>query len=379
MKKMRWFRLFMAMAIALSLITVDVTSVLAKTSSRSSGGFSGGSRSGGFNGGMKASPSVKTSGGFSGGIKSPPPVTPAVRTSAEFSGRPSVSPPVAPAVKTSAGFSGEHKVSPAEPIAKTSAGFSGGPKAPVAQTTPGSPMVAPKKDAAAAAKTAAISREQSRKAMAEYQAQQSKFNRTGSPVNASPTTQRTVINRTVINNYRYDRGAYAYRTRTFYAGYGWAPPAYGYGSFFPSYGLWNTVALWFMLDHIVDHQYAMMYYSHRHDPDMMAWRQQAEIEARNNAELRAKLAAMDQRVLAMERQGVQKDPGYVPPEMKEVALSESALQDAQPQPQQPLATPAVYSQPIQSRPEKSGMPWGWILLGVVVVGGVVYFGYIRKY
>ena len=200
----------------------------------------------------------------------------------------------------------------------------------------------------------------------------SKFKYSGSPVSASPTVQRTVVNRVVVNNYHYDPGVYAYRTRTFYSGYGWAPPAYGY-AFYPHYGLWNTVAILFMLDHIQDQQYAMMYYSHRNDDDMRMWRQQAEREAQNNAELKMKLAAMDQRVRAMEQQGIQVDPGYVPPEMKEVALSEDALKGIDQQ-----AVPAQNNQPAPA--PKHGFPWLWVLLGVAVVGGVVvYFVFIRKY
>lgn len=350
LKKTKMFGFLMAAFVALSLIIADP----AAYAKGSSGG--GGRSSGGFSGGYKSSPA------------------------------PSYKPSPAPIARSSAGFSGGYKSPAPAPVAKSSAGFSGGPKAPAAAVTPNAPVakaVAPQRDAAAAAKTQTISKQQSQKAMADYKAQQAKFKyQSPAPVTSSPTVQRTVINRTVVNNYHYDPGVYAYRTRTFYAGYGWAPPVYGYG-FYPSYGLWNTVALWFMLDHIHDQQYAMMYYSHRNDEDMRMWRQQAEREAQNNAELRAKLAAMDQRTRALEQQGAAIDPGYVPAEMKEVALSEDALKGAgQQQPQQPIATPAVYQQPapVQPPPPQHKTPWGWILLGGAALAGLIYyFGFARKY
>ena len=172
---------------------------------------------------------------------------------------------------------------------------------------------------------------------------------------ASTKAQRKTANRVVANNhYNYNSGDYARRRQSFYSGYS---PAY-YNRFYPRYGMWDTLALCYMLDHISDQQYAMMYYSHRNDPDMQAWRAKAEEEARTNADLRAKLAVMDSNMQAMQGQNVQANPDYVPPAMNEVALSQDALKDAE--------------------PKKSGHLVLYLLL-CIGLGAFVYFVFLRKY
>jgi hypothetical protein len=218
--------------------------------------------------------------------------------------------------------------------------------------------------------SANVSAERSKQSLNEYRNQQAKFKYSGSPVKSSPVVQRTVVNRVVVNNhYHYTPANYAYRQRSFYGYYGWNPPVYGYG-FYPSYGLWNTVALWFMLDHIADQQYAMMYYSHRNDADMQAWRAQAEREAQNNAELRAKLAAADQRALALQQQGVQADPGYVPADMKDVALSEDVVKQQAQDPQNVQQPQQQVQQPAPVAPQKESSHWFLWTIAAIAVGAI---------
>jgi hypothetical protein len=344
MKKWRNFGLLIVFLVACAFVIGD--SVVYAKSSGSSGG--GGGRS---------------SGGYSGGS-----------SRSSFSSSPSYS--SSPSAKSSSGWAGKQSASIQSTQApqKSVSGYGGKQTAQGNENTsqPAAKSATPSRDAAAIAKTESISKEQSRKAMADYNAQQAKFKYSGSPVKISTESQRAVTNRVTVNNYHYDSGAYAYRSGAFYGGYGWAPPAYGYG-FYPSYGLWNTVALWFMLDHIHDQAYSMMYYSHRNDVDMQTWRNQVEHEADNNAELKAKLTAMDQRMQAMEKQGVKQDPGYVPPEMKEVALSEDVLKSAEPQ---PIATPAVY----KSSVSETSKSYAFLFLAFAIVGSILgYLLFVRKY
>jgi hypothetical protein len=86
-----------------------------------------------------------------------------------------------------------------------------------------------------------------------------------------------------------------------------------------------------------------MYYSHQQDPDMIQWRNEANRLAQDNAELKAKLNQMDNQANGLS--GQPKDPNYIPPTMKDVALSSKAVEDAnnnQPNPptqMDPMATP----------------------------------------
>jgi hypothetical protein len=371
MKKAKMLGFLMTVFVSLSFVVADPAAY-----AKGGGGGGGGHSSGGFSGG--GSKSYGGGGGFSGGYKSSSPSLMA-KSSGGFSGGSKPSAP-APAAKSSGGFSGGSKYTAPAPAAKSSGGFSGGPKSPAPTSL--AKAAVPQKDAAAMAKTKTISKEQSQKAMADYKSQQSKYKYTGSPVNASPTTTRYVTRNVYVNNYHYTPAGYAYRQKSFYGNYGWGPPVYGYG-FHPYYGMWNTNALWFMLYAVESQrianqqQYAMMYYSHRNDPDMMAWRQKAEIEAQTNADLRRQLATMDQRVQAMEQQGVQADPGYVPPDMKDVALSEETLKNAEQQTQSPQVVPAVYNQPAPPEKKSHWILWTLLGAGVLVIGGYLLFG--RKY
>lgn len=339
--------------ITLSLVAIDPAAHAGSTSSSnnntSSTSSGGKSSSGGFSSGSKSASSTpdtrsttpsagKSSGGFSSGSKDSAPATPQT-------------PP-----KSSAGFSA---------VAKDTAPATRA-NAPVVQAT------APPKDAAAMAKTESISREQSQKAMADYKAQQAKFKQPAqqSAPAPAPAAQHTVVNRVIERNYHYDSGNYANRTRTFYDTHGWDAPAYS-SAFYPSYGLWSTLSLLYMIDHIHDQQYSMMYYSHRNDDDMRKWREQAEIEARTNADLKAKLAAMDSRMQAMEKQGIKGDPSYIPAEMEEVALSEETLKSAV---QRGAAAETRGKSPAQ------GSHWVlWTLLFLGILGCGYYLVFKRKW
>ena len=79
-----------------------------------------------------------------------------------------------------------------------------------------------------------------------------------------------------------------------------------------------------MLDHLTDKNVAAAAYNHSDDPGFQKWQQEVEKQAKDNAELKAKLAEMDKQI--NERKGTPKDPTYLPPGVPpEVALSESVL------------------------------------------------------
>ena len=97
---------------------------------------------------------------------------------------------------------------------------------------------------------------------------------------------------------------------------GWAPPAYAAAA--PrSFGIWDGLFLWFMLDNLTRPGTTDWFRSHRTDPGVQQWRQQADALAQDNADLRRKLAELDQRAppgAAPDTGWVEVPPG-IPPEI----------------------------------------------------------------
>lgn len=95
-------------------------------------------------------------------------------------------------------------------------------------------------------------------------------------------------------------------TPGWYGQQGWAPPPYAAAA--PrSFGIWDGLFLWFMLDNLTRPGTTDWFRSHRNDPGVQQWRQQADALAQDNAELRRKLAELDQRAPA----GATPDTGWV--------------------------------------------------------------------
>ncbi len=130
--------------------------------------------------------------------------------------------------------------------------------------------------------------------------------------------------RVILTRVRIVPTTYYYRRTVFYDEYGWAPPRYVY-SFYPRYGLWDAVFLAFALDHLADDEYALMFYHHRYDPDMQLWLADNRRLAAENEELRIRLDAMQDRMAEIQESGVTPDPGYVPPDAQDVALSPEVI------------------------------------------------------
>jgi len=135
-----------------------------------------------------------------------------------------------------------------------------------------------------------------------------------------------------------------YKNRdNFYRAQGYQAPSYAFGSS-PTFGIFSGLFLFWMLDHMSDRRVAAAAYHHSDDPGFKKWREDLESQAKDNAELKTKLAEMDKQIASMK--GTPKDPSYLPPGVPpEVALSESVL--ANKKPEKPLLRFA------------SGQPGGW--------------------
>jgi hypothetical protein len=195
---------------------------------------------------------------------------------------------------------------------------------------------------------AALSRQTSGNALRNYTAQQERaaYARTNPPV-----TPVTPAFRGYAGHYSSYDSWYSSRS-AYYGGLGWGPPVYAYQSY-PSFGMWDALFLWFMLDSISNASHAAWFYDHQQDPGYQDWRREADRLSADDAQLKQKLADLDARTAAMQGQPV--DPNYMPPDAKpDLALaSEHAVAPA---------------------PVGTGHPTLYFLLGMlVVVGGLMLF------
>lgn len=166
--------------------------------------------------------------------------------------------------------------------------------------------------------SAPVTRQANQRAVSNYRTERARFTRKVPPMRLVPA------HRVILKRIRIVPGTYYARRGVFYDTYGYVPPPWIYG-LYPRYGLWDTVFLGFMLDRILEPEYAMMYYDHRSDPDMIQWRQQMDQLAMQNADLRAQLAAADQQVAQLQASRAPVDPSYVPPDAQDVALSPDVI------------------------------------------------------
>ncbi len=122
-------------------------------------------------------------------------------------------------------------------------------------------------------------------------------------------------------------GGYAGNSRTgrnggWYSDRGWSPGGFpGMGQ--RSFGLWDGVFLWFLLNNLGRPGATDFFHNHQDDPGYRDWRAEAERQAQNNAELRQRLDELDRRLA--ERQDQPRDPNYLPPDVPpEIAMAPRA-------------------------------------------------------
>ena len=161
-----------------------------------------------------------------------------------------------------------------------------------------------------------VSREAQERAVNHYREERARFVRHALPMRFVPE-QRVILTRI-----RIVPSTYYYRRNVFYETYGYVPYPYIY-TMYPRYGLWDAIFLGFMVERAEEREYALMYYNHRNEEEMIQWRQEMDRMAMDNAELRAKLAIMDQQVANL--QGTPVDSAYVPEGAQDIALSPDVI------------------------------------------------------
>ncbi|MDQ1238738.1 MAG: hypothetical protein QG577_923, partial [Thermodesulfobacteriota bacterium] len=147
----------------------------------------------------------------------------------------------------------------------------------------------------------------SQESLEKYKSAQSAFPKTGSQAEgmlSGPLADKARHSSGV------DPGTHRNRMDDYYRNQGYRPPAHMVGSS-PSFGIFNSLFLFWMLDHITNKNVAATAYNHSNDPGFQKWRQEVETLAKDNEELRGKLSEMDRQIKSME--GTPKDPSYLPP------------------------------------------------------------------
>jgi TRAP transporter TAXI family solute receptor len=168
----------------------------------------------------------------------------------------------------------------------------------------------------------------SQESLKAYQAEQSKFkaapfNADSSKYESNPLYQKGKVYSGFDYNTHYgNRDGY-------YKSQGYQPPPYAYNTA-PSFGMFDTLFLFWMLDHLGNKNVAATAHNHSDDPGYKKWREEAENLAKDNSELKSKLNDLDNQVKSMA--GTPKDPGYLPKDIPpELALAAGALAAKKPE------------------------------------------------
>lgn len=155
----------------------------------------------------------------------------------------------------------------------------------------------------------AAERQMSTQALSRYRDEQKRFQAPaqGTLTNASDFGKNPLYAANAGHYRGYDQ---AYAERDVYRNsHPWTPPPYVYQSS-PSFGMWDALFWWMVLDKINEPSHAASAYNNYNDPGFQAWRREADRMAQDNAELKAKLSAMDAKLTTM--QGQPQKPGTLP-------------------------------------------------------------------
>jgi TRAP transporter TAXI family solute receptor len=165
-----------------------------------------------------------------------------------------------------------------------------------------------------------------------YQTEQTRYSQPPVPPVPAEVQNNPVYQKAqTYSGFNYDN--HYSRRENYYQNSHWTPPAYTYNSS-PSFGMWDGLMWWMVLDRLGDRRYTSMAYHHADDPGYQQWRKEADRLAQNNEELKTKLAKFDTQVQEIGKEGIARDPSYLVPGMSaEVALAPSVL--AQKEPQKP--------------------------------------------
>ena len=158
--------------------------------------------------------------------------------------------------------------------------------------------------------------------------------------------------------YRDSQGRFQSQSN-WYRDRGWAPSPPQYYQQGPrSFGVWDGIFLWSLLNNLGRSGSGDWFSNHRDDAGYQQWRQEAERQAQTNTELRQKLDQLDSQL--KEKQGQPRDPGYLPPDVPPSIAAAPA----------PGRTPSVAT-------ARQGSAWVWPVL-LIGGGGLGFLAYSRR-
>lgn len=134
---------------------------------------------------------------------------------------------------------------------------------------------------------------------------------------------------------------------------GWsAPPSYYGGN--RSFGVWDGLFLWSLLSNLGRSGSSDWFHNNQNDPGYRQWRQEADRQAQDNADLRQKLDDLDRKLA--ERSDEPRTPGTLPADVP----------------------PEIAKAPPTRTPETEGKgSWVWVVL-LGGAGGIAYLAWQRR-
>jgi len=151
-----------------------------------------------------------------------------------------------------------------------------------------------------------------------------------------------------------------------------------YNNMRPNYGFWDGLFLSMLLTHAMEPGYSDWAYAHRQDPAYQQWHQDALTLAEQNGELKAQVAALDNKVSEMQAKGVApQSADQLPPGVSEaVAVAPTAVvagQRSLAEGERAPNTALVVSQPVAEK--EPSRTWIYLGVGAVLVAG---FFWLRR-
>lgn len=172
--------------------------------------------------------------------------------------------------------------------------------------------------------SAKIGGQNSKKSFSKFKSNNEKFKGKEKGVSNSDIKSNKAFS-SVRDSGKFDRNSYYSRHNDYYGRHSPGPWAYQSS---PSFGIWNALFLWSLLDRPAQSNH---YYNNQNDPGVKEWRKEADKLAEENKELKTKLEKLDQSTSQLKESGVKRDPSQLPLGIDpDLMLSESAIKSLQP-------------------------------------------------
>ena len=157
--------------------------------------------------------------------------------------------------------------------------------------------------------TVAIQKQKSADSLSAYKAEQSKFKQPEQKFDKTTYSNSNLYKSAPVYS-GYNAKTQITVRNNYYGGMGYHPPIY-YTSFSPSYGLFDTMFMFWMIDNMNHNAEARaMAHNYQNDSGFRQFRADLDKQSSTNAELKAKIATMDAEMAKMKDQPV--NANYVP-------------------------------------------------------------------